>query len=113
MDMEEFVKKNMEKAKEKEEKKRAKTRKKKGHVSAGTLINAANTNAKVIETKNSNSLAAKANMNVNQDVKTDITAHPNSLAAKASMVSQFNEEQGEVIEDIEVVQARAKRKYKK
>ncbi|MCQ2512121.1 MAG: YidC/Oxa1 family membrane protein insertase [Lachnospiraceae bacterium] len=112
MDMDEFVKKNMEKAREKEERQKAKNRKKKGNVSAGTLISAANTNAKVIE-KNSNSLASKANVNVNQEVKTDINAHPNSLAAKASMVSQFNKEQGEVIEDGEIVQEKTKRKYKK
>lgn len=114
MDMEEFVAKNIAKAKEKEEKKKAKNRKKKGNVSAGTLISAANTNTKGIETSNNpNSLAAKANMNVNQDVKTDIAAHPNSLAAKASMVSQFNEEQGEIMDDGEIVQPKTKRKYKK
>ena len=52
-------------------------------------------------------------MNVNQDVKTDIATHPNSLAAKASMVSQFNEEQGEIMDDGEIVQPKTKRKYKK
>lgn len=113
MDMEEFVKKNMEKAKEKEEKRKARSRKKKGKVSAGTLISAANTNAKGIETANNpNSLAAKANIDVNQDTKTNATVKPNSLAAKANMVTQFNEEQGLTIED-EEVQTKTKRKYKK
>ena len=67
--MDEFVKKNLEKAEEKAKKKREK----KG-VSASTLYQAANTNTK------------KA-------------APPaNSLAAKAGMVQQYNEEHGEVPE---------------
>ena len=109
IDMDEFVKKNLEKAEEKAKKKREK----KG-VSASTLYQAANTNTKNIEqapaNSNPNSIAARANINVS-DTNTKKAAPPaNSLAAKAGLVQQYNEEHGEVPETSGKTQ---RKKYKK
>ncbi len=112
IDMKAFVEENIAKAKAKEERKKARGRKKKGNVSANTLLSAANTNTKNIESSN-NSLAAKANMNVNQDTAKKVSNKPNSLAAKANIVAQFNEEQGENMVDGEIEVQAPKRKYKK
>ncbi len=110
IDMEEFVKKNLEKAEEKAKKKREK----KG-VSASTLYQAANTNTKNIEqapaNTNPNSIAARANLNVNDAPGKKAAPPANSLAAKAGMVQQYNEEHGEVPDNVD---AKTKRKkYKK
>ena len=109
IDMEEFVKKNLEKAEEKAKKKREK----KG-VSASTLYQAANTNTKNIEqaqaNSNPNSIAARANLNV-ADSNTKKAAPPaNSLAAKAGMVQQYNEEHGDIPDTNGKTQ---RKKYKK
>ena len=109
IDMDEFVKKNLEKAEEKAKKKREK----KG-VSANTLYQAANTSTKNIEqapaNSNPNSIAARANLNV-ADSNTKKTAPPaNSLAAKAGMVQQYNEEHGDVPDTNGKTQ---RKKYKK
>lgn len=109
IDMEEFIKKNMEKAEEKAKKKREK----KG-VKADTLYQAANTNTKNIQqapTNNPNSIAAKANMNVTQPNGKNAAPPENSLAAKAAMVQQFNQEQGDVPDDSSTTSKR--KKYKK
>ena len=109
IDMDEFVKKNLEKAEEKAKKKREK----KG-VSATTLYQAANTNTKNIEqapaNSNPNSIAARANLNVS-DTNSKKSAPPaNSLAAKTGLVQQYNEEHGEVPETSGKTQ---RKKYKK
>lgn len=92
IDMEEFMKKNMEKAEEKARKKREK----KGE-SAEKIHRAANTSTRNIDS-NLNSISAKANMNVTDAGVNKTPPPPNSLAAKAAMVQQYNEEHGDVSE---------------
>ncbi len=111
IDMEEFVKKNLEKAEEKAKKKREK----KG-VSANTLYQAANTSTKNIDqapaNQNPNSIAARANLNVAETDGKKTPPPANSLAAKAAMVQQYNEEHGEV-QDTTGSGKTARKKYKK
>ena len=92
MDMEEFKRKNLEKAEEKARKKREK----KGE-SAEKIHRAANTSTRNIpQGGNPNSISAKANMTVVDTDTNKTPPPPNSLAAKAAMVQQYNEEHGEV-----------------
>ena len=91
VDMEEFVKKNMEKAAEKAKRKRER----KG-VSGSSLTQAANTSTKNMQTQAPLSLKDKANVNVSGSTNTSKTPPPaNSLAAKAGLVQQYNAEHGE------------------
>ena len=105
VDMDEFVKINMEKAAEKAKRKREK----KG-VSASSLTQAANTSTKNMQTPRS--LADKANVNVNSnsDQKASTPPPANSLAAKAGLVQKYNEEHGVETED---KSGTARKKYKK
>ena len=111
IDMDEFVKKNLEKAEEKAKKKREK----KG-VSANTLYQAANTNTKNIQqapaNENPNSIAARANLNVNNTGGAKTPPPANSLAAKAAMVQQYNEEHGETVTENNGTK-KTRKKYKK
>ena len=109
IDMDEFVKNNLEKAEAKAKKKREK----KG-VSASTLYQAANTNTKNIQqapaNSNPDSIAARANLTVT-DTNTKKTAPPpDSLAAKAGLVQQYNEEHGDVPDSNTTTK---RKKYKK
>ena len=91
IDMDEFVKKNLEKA----ERKAAKKQKKSGAFGEG-IRDAANTNTKNISSGGANSsskpmsISEIANMDVTK-AQTKQTPAPNSLAAKAAMVSEYNE----------------------
>ena len=107
IDMDEFVKQNMEKAAAK-----AKAKIEKAGVKGSTISSAASINTKNIESQAQQnyqrpmSIADRANINVN-DVDYKKSAPPaNSLAAKAGMVQQYNEENAE-----EAVSVR--KKYKK
>lgn len=108
IDMDEFVKQNMEKAAEKAKRKREK----KG-ISSASLTKAANTSTKNIQSQASapSTIKDKANVNVN-DVSTNKSNTPppaNSLAAKAGLVQKFNEEQGITTDDT----GSSHKKYKK
>ncbi len=109
IDMDEFVKANLEKAEAKAKKKREK----KG-VSANKLYEAANTSTKNIQqapaNTNPNSIAARANINVSDSDGKKAAPPANSLAAKAAMVQQYNEEHGETPQD---KTKPARKKYKK
>ena len=105
IDMEEFVKENMEKAAEKAKKKREK----KG-VSGSSLTQAANTSTRNMQTQAPSSLKDRANVNVNGSAKTTNTPPPaNSLAAKAGLVQKYNEEHGETLDS----SGSSRKKYKK
>ena len=114
IDMDKFVKENLEKAEEKAKKKREK----KG-VKGSVISAAANTNTKNIDApanEQPNSIASIANMNVGADGEAKKPAPaPNSLAAKAAMVAQYNQEHGDLLDDNEVVtpSGTKRRKYKK
>ena len=109
IDMDEFVKANLEKAEAKAKKKREK----KG-VSANTLYQAANTNTKNIQqapkNTNPNSIAARANLDVSDPGGKKAAPPPNSLAAKAAMVQQYNEEHGDTPQEKTKT---TRKKYKK
>ena len=106
IDMEEFVKENMEKAAEKAKRKREK----KG-VSASSLTRAANTSTRNLQTQAPRSLKDKASVNVDETTASSSTPPPaNSLAAKAGLVQKFNEEQGLTQNDGSGAQ---RKKYKK
>lgn len=91
IDMDEFVEKNKEKARQKEQKKL-----KKDGVTGEGIRNAANTNTKNINSSSSNmpnkpmSISEIANMDVRK-TQIDTTPAPDSLAAKAAMVSNLDE----------------------
>ena len=109
MDMEDFVRKNLEKAEEKARKKREK----KG-VSASTLYNAANINTRNVDStaanRNPDSIAARANLNVADAELKQAPPPADSLAAKAGLVQQYNEEHGDGPES---TTSRKRKKYKK
>ena len=106
IDMEEFVKENMEKAAEKAKRKREK----KG-VSASSLTQAANTSTKNMQTQAPSSLKDKANVNVSGSAKASNTPPPaNSLAAKAGLVQKYNAEHGETVDS---KSGTSHKKYKK
>ncbi|MBQ9030632.1 MAG: YidC/Oxa1 family membrane protein insertase [Parasporobacterium sp.] len=106
IDMDEFIKINMEKAEEKAKKKREK----KG-VSGSQLSQAANTSTKNMQSQAPRSIADKANVNVSGSSKASSTPPPaNSLAAKAGLVQKYNEEHGM---DVDEATGASRRKYKK
>lgn len=106
IDMEVFVKENMEKAAEKAKRKREK----KG-VSGASLTQAANTSTKNIQSQAPASIKDKANVNVNGKSDSSKTPPPaNSLAAKAGLVQKYNEEQGITMDE---ESGTKRRKYKK
>ena len=106
IDMEQFVKENMEKAAEKAKRKRER----KG-VSASSLTQAANTSTKNMQTQAPSSLKDKANVNVSGTANTSKTPPPaNSLAAKAGLVQKYNAEHGETIDS---KSGSSRKKYKK
>ena len=106
IDMDEFVKQNMEKAELKAKKKREKN-----GVTGSSLSRAANTSTKNIQSQAPASLKDKANMNVNSASKSSSAPPaPNSLAAKAGLVKQFNEEQGIIMDE---ENGTKRKKYKK
>ena len=106
IDMDEFVKENMEKAAEKAKRKREK----KG-VSGSSLTRAANTSTRNLETQAPRSIKDKANVTVEGNTSAAKTPPPaNSLAARAGLVQKFNEEQGLVLNDESGSQ---RKKYKK
>lgn len=117
IDMDAFVKANLEKA----EAKRQKKKEKKTGVKGSAISAAANTNTRNIEStapaNNPNSIASIANMNVEPDQETKKKAPaPDSLAAKAAMVAQYNQEHGEDPENGDTVTTATgtkRRKYKK
>lgn len=105
MDMEEFKKKNMEKAAAK-----AKRRAEKGGEKGSRIAAAAGMSTKNIDNEkpanNPNSIAAKANMSVGDAPAKKENVNPDSLAAKAGLVQQYEEETGDVA-------TTKKRRYKK
>ena len=106
IDMDEFVKQNMQKAEEKAKKKREKA-----GVSGESLSKAANTNAKNIQSQAPKSISDIAKMNVNGSSDSSKKEPPaGSLAAKAAMVQKFNEENNV---DINSETGNARKKYKK
>lgn len=106
VDMDEFIKANMEKAEEKAKRKREK----KG-VSGSALSQAANTSTKNMQSQAPRTLADKAKVNVTGSSKTSNTPPPaNSLAAKAGLVQKYNEEHGM---DVDETTGTARKKYKK
>ena len=106
VDMDEFIKANMEKAEEKAKRKREK----KG-VSGSALSRAANTSTKNMQSQAPRTLADKAKVDVTGSSKTTNTPPPaNSLAAKAGLVQKYNEEHGV---DVDETTGTARKKYKK
>ena len=106
VDMDEFVKQNMERAEEKAKRKREK----KG-VSGTALSQAANTSTKNIQSQAPMSIKDKANINTGASAKTSAAPPPaNSLAARAGLVKKFNEEQGV---EVDSETGTSRRKYKK
>ena len=106
IDMDEFVKVNMEKAAEK-----AKRKAEKKGVSGTQLTQAANTSTKNMQTQAPRSLADKAKVDVSGQTKTSSTPPPaNSLAAKAGLVQKYNEEHGV---DVDETTGVSRKKYKK
>ena len=107
IDMDEYVKMNMEKAEEKAKRKREK----KG-VSGTSLSQAANTSTKNMQSQAPSSIKDKANVNVGGNTASASAAPPpaNSLAARAALVQKYNEEHG--VETDEATGAKHK-KYKK
>ena len=106
LDMDEFVKVNMEKAAEKAKKKREK----KG-VSGAALSQAANTSTKNLQSQAPQSIADRANVNVSGNSSGTKTPPPaNSLAAKAGLVQKYNEEHGVEVDD---TTGSAHKRYKK
>ena len=106
VDMDEFIKANMEKAEEKAKRKREK----KG-VSGSALSRAANTSTKNMQSQAPRTLADKAKVNVTGSSKTSNTPPPaNSLAAKAGLVQKYNEEHGV---DVDEATGTTRKKYKK
>ena len=106
VDMDEFIKANMEKAEEKAKRKREK----KG-VSGSALSQAANTSTKNMQSQAPRTLADKAKVDVTGSSKTTNTPPPaNSLAAKAGLVQKYNEEHGV---DVDETTGTARKKYKK
>ena len=106
VDMDEFIKANMEKAEEKAKRKREK----KG-VSGSALSRAANTSTKNMQAQAPRTLADKAKVDVTGSSKTSNTPPPaNSLAAKAGLVQKYNEEHGM---DVDEATGTARKKYKK
>ena len=107
--MDAFVEENLKKAEEKAKKKREK----KG-VKSSTLYQAANTNTRNIENapanNNPNSIAARANLNVDGTGNKKSAPPADSLAAKAGLVQQYNEEHGDVPSENS---PKARKKYKK
>ena len=116
IDMDAFVKENLEKA----EAKRKKKKEKKTGVKGSVISQAANTNTRNIESAapadNPKSIASIANMSVEPGTETAKKAPaPDSLAAKAGLVAQYNLEHGDEPEGDTVTTASGKkrRKYKK
>ena len=106
VDMDEFIKANMEKAEEKAKRKRER----KG-VSGTTLSQAANTSTKNMQAQAPRTIADKARVDVTGSSKTSNTPPPaNSLAAKAGLVQKYNEEHGM---DVDEATGTARKKYKK
>lgn len=106
IDMDDFIKKNMEKAEEKAKKKREK----KG-VSGSALSQAANTSTKNMQSQAPRSITDKANVNVGGTTSSSKTPPPaNSLAARAGLVQKYNEEHGM---DVDEATGTARKKYKK
>lgn len=103
MDMEEFKKKNMEKAAAK-----AKKRAEKGGEKGSTISRAASINTKNLEAEppRRTSIADRANVNAFEIDKPKENVDPNSLAAKAGLVQQYEAETGDVA-------TTKKKKYKK
>ena len=106
VDMDEFIKANMEKAEEK-----AKRNREKKGVSGSALSRAANTSTKNMQSQAPRTLADKAKVDVTGSSKTTNTPPPaNSLAAKAGLVQKYNEEHGV---DVDETTGTARKKYKK
>ena len=95
IDMDEFVKQNMEKAELKAKKKQENSKGKNSSAKGSALSRVANTNTKNIQSQPPATLKDKANINVNSASKKTSDPPPaNSLAAKAGLVKKYNEEQG-------------------
>lgn len=106
IDMDEFIKTNMERAEEKAKRKRER----KG-VSGSDLSRAANTSTRNMQAQAPRTIADKARVNVTGSSRTSNTPPPaNSLAAKAGLVQKYNEEHGM---DVDEATGTARKKYKK
>ena len=107
VDMDEFIKQNMERAEEKAKKKREKN-----GVKGSALSQAANTSTKNLQSQAPSTLRDKANVNVSGSGNTSskTAPAPNSLAARAGLVQKYNEEHGMEVDE---ATGTSHKKYKK